>query len=118
MTEAETIIPLSVGRFKCEDAGHDDYEPKCPADLRTEPHYIDSDCPDCGEALVLSDEHRPSGDTDALVAPEVWDERQEGRSVIWYDEWVCPECENGLHMDWPEAEEKRVIEEGGTFRPL
>lgn len=76
--------------------------PQSAADPRPngEPYYIDTECPECGTDLVLSDEHRPTGDgTGALVAPEVWDERGE---TIWHDEWVCPECEDGLHMDLPE----------------
>jgi hypothetical protein len=22
---------------------------------------------------------------------------------IWYDEWECPVCLDGIHMDWPES---------------
>lgn len=75
--------------------------PETAADPRPndEPYYIDSDCPNCGTALVLNDEHRPSGDgSGALVAPEVWDERE----TVFHDEWVCPDCEDGIHCDWPD----------------
>lgn len=76
--------------------------PTSAADPRPndEPYYIESTCPDCGTRLVLNDEHRPTGDgSGERVAPEVWDERE----VVWHDEWVCPECENGIHMDWPDC---------------
>ncbi len=81
--------------------------PESPADPRPngEPYYIDSNCPDCGTELVLSDEHRPTG-TDARVDPEVWDKRE----TIFHDEWVCPECENGIHMDRPFSESDEPID--------
>lgn len=57
-------------------------QPVTPADPRDgEPYYIDSDCPDCGEALV------PYGPA-----------REDG----WHDEWQCPNCDDGIHMDWPQ----------------
>lgn len=56
--------------------------PETPADERDgEPYYIDSDCPECGTILELYDPD--SG---------------------WNDEWWCPTCEDGIHMDWPDAE--------------
>lgn len=73
--------------------------PQAPCHPRDEPFYIDTECPDCGTELVLNDKHRPTGDgSGARVAPEVWDERE----TVWYDEWVCPKCENGIHMDHPQ----------------
>ena len=79
--------------------------PRSAADPRPndEPYYIHSECPNCDTDLVLSDEHRPTGDgSGARVAPEVWDERD----VIWHDEWVCPVCEDGIHMDLPIYEDE------------
>lgn len=64
--------------------------PEKPSDLRDgEPYYIDSDCPECGTELVQ--------DTEAVL---------EG----WYDEWLCPECDDGVHMDWPDAEREKLDE--------
>lgn len=62
--------------------------PRSAADPRPngEPFYIDSDCPDCGTPLVLVDHHDPC--------------RHEG--PVWNDEWVCAECEDGVHLDWPQ----------------
>jgi len=51
-----------------------------------QPFYIEPHCPQCQTKLVLSDlleDHNADPDT------------------IWYDEWQCPTCRNGLHMDWP-----------------
>lgn len=56
--------------------------PTTPADERNgEPYYIDSFCSECGTKLELFDEE--SG---------------------WNDEWECPNCEDGIRMDWPQAE--------------
>ena len=43
----------------------------------------------CGAPLVLLDsiEH-PSG----------------SESEIWFDEWLCPQCRDGIVMDWPASE--------------
>jgi hypothetical protein len=45
--------------------------------------------PTCGAPLVLLDsiEH-PSG----------------SESEIWFDEWLCPQCRDGIVMDWPASE--------------
>lgn len=83
----------------------DDYpddEPKSAADPRPggRPYYIDSECPDCGTPLVLydaiGDEAKRS--SDALVDPEY----KSGSDTIWHDEFVCPSCIDGVHMDWPQ----------------
>lgn len=76
-----------------------DDAPRSAADPRPggEPYYIDSDCPECGTPLVLYDED--SG---------------------WNDEWTCPKCQGGLHMDWPDSQWAHIeqgmkdIEEGNT----
>lgn len=74
-------------------------KPRSPADPRPndEPYYIDTTC-DCGADLVLydslTDEQRQS--SQALSGPEP--EQDEP----WYDEWVCPVCLDGIHMDWPD----------------
>lgn len=62
--------------------------PRSPADPRPngEPYYIDSDCPECGTALELFDP--ASG---------------------WYDEWWCPECDDGIYIDWPEEYKEKMF---------
>lgn len=56
-----------------------------------EPYYIDSECPDCGTDLVL------------------WNELQGmDEENVWYDEWMCPDCEDGLYMDWPEERHEHL----------
>lgn len=61
-------------------------KPEAPADPRPndEPYYIDNECHECGGELVYYHEHY---DLDGEP---------------WYDEFVCPSCEGGLYMDWPE----------------
>lgn len=56
--------------------------PQSAADARDEPYYIESEC-GCGTALVLYDEYHDTDDP------------------IWYDEWWCPDCNSGLHLDVP-----------------
>lgn len=58
--------------------------PRSPSEPRPndEPYYIDSHC-SCGERLILYDDFH-------------------GNEVVWHDEWVCPVCQNGVYMDWPE----------------
>lgn len=60
-----------------------------PATPRDKPFFIDDDCDECGETLVLGDV-------------------LEGNEQIWYDEWVCPKCQNGIFMDWPPEEVARL----------
>jgi hypothetical protein len=64
-----------------------------------EPYFIDTDCPECDEPLVLydslTDEQLRS--SQALVDPEF----QAGGGPF-YDEWVCPDCLDGVHLDWPD----------------
>ncbi len=62
-----------------------------------EPFYVDPDCSTCGTRLVLLDVHRQS---DVPVEP----------GEIWHDEWWCPACEDGIHMDWPESAFERLTE--------
>lgn len=73
--------------------------PRSAADPRPggEPYYIDSACPDCGAELVLYDSLDPLTiwNADALGKPP-------DSEVIWHDEWVCPDCLDGIHLDWPE----------------
>lgn len=65
--------------------------PQSPSDSRDEPHFIDNEC-ECGATLVQWDDHY---DTDREP---------------WYDEWVCPNCEDGVHMDWPESHWEELTE--------
>lgn len=77
--------------------------PKRPADPRPfyEPYYRDNHCEECGEELVLydnlSDEQRRS--SEAFSNPET-----DTSDIIWYDEWACPRCLDGVRFDWPEEE--------------
>lgn len=63
-------------------------EPQSPADPRPngEPYYIDSECPKCGTLL------------------ELWDEVYDTGEEPWYDEWACPNCQDGCYMDWPDEQ--------------
>lgn len=71
-----------------EDAPESAAEPR----PNGEPYYIDEDCPDCGASLVLND-------------------KLKGRSGdIWHDEWACPDCDNGIFMDWPEEQFEHLKE--------
>jgi hypothetical protein len=65
--------------------------PESPADLRPEgrPFYIGPNCPNCAAPLVLTDAQ---------------DGRKPCRQKIWHDEWECPQCRDGLYMDWPASE--------------
>jgi hypothetical protein len=54
------------------------------------PYYIAPNCPTCGTPLVLWDrlnERLPLAD-----------------DQVWYDEWICPHCRDGIWMDWPASE--------------
>lgn len=55
-----------------------------PETPRACPNWLDPNCPLCGERLVLSDF------LDGL--PE---------SLYWWDEWTCPECQEGVLIDHP-----------------
>jgi hypothetical protein len=58
------------------------------------PYYISPNCPTCGTPLVLWDrlnERSPLAD-----------------DQVWYDEWSCPRCRDGIWLDWPAAERERL----------
>lgn len=61
--------------------------PRSPADPRhgNRPFYIEPVCPTCQSELVLADRDLPDEE-------------------IWHDEWECPVCQDGIHMDWPASE--------------
>ena len=69
--------------------------PQSPAQARPggEPYYIGSKCPDCGSKLTLYDLLPDEAKKSINDLPN--------RNAIWHDEWVCPECLDGIHMDWP-----------------
>lgn len=68
--------------------------PKKPSDKRNgEPFYINSNCDECGEELVLFDED--SG---------------------WYDEWECPNCKDGIYMDWPDKEMEKLTDRVDQYK--
>ena len=63
-------------------------KPERPSDPRPndEPYYVDKHC-DCGEKLVYAE-----ADTD------------------WYDEFHCPACQDGIHLDVPESVKADLLE--------
>jgi hypothetical protein len=76
-------------------------KPTSPADPRPndEPYYIDTECSECGTDLVLADELNDEvrRETDALADPEHTPDE------IWHDEWICPNCLDGIRLDVPES---------------
>lgn len=64
-----------------------------------EPYYLDSDCPDCGESLVYYHELPDSAFKESDYLCDV--EHRPTEDEEWFDEFVCPDCLNGIHMDWP-----------------
>lgn len=70
-------------------------KPLSAADERPggEPYYIDSTCETCGTELVL------------------YAEFFEKMGGTFHDEWWCPECNDGIRMDWPEGEEEAVFDD-------
>ncbi|MEQ8226351.1 MAG: hypothetical protein ABRQ37_28805 [Candidatus Eremiobacterota bacterium] len=67
--------------------------PDSPAIPRpgNKPYYIAPTCETCKTPLVLDD---------LLENPDTPEEE------IWYDEFICPKCLDGIYMDWPESEWK------------
>ena len=67
---------------------HPDWRPTSAAHPRPgRPFYINSECPSCGRPLVLHDRlHADSNLSD---------------DQVWHDEWVCPNCREGIWLDWP-----------------
>lgn len=63
-------------------------KPRRPSDPRPgiKPYYIKEACPQCGVPLVLMDK------AENPRTPE---------DKIWHDEWMCPDCRDGVYMDWP-----------------
>lgn len=72
--------------------------PLSPEDPRPDnkPFYIEPNCK-CGAALVLDD----SWEFERDYAIFIGDQDTEWISP-WHDEWVCPVCRDGIHMDWPQ----------------
>lgn len=64
------------------------------------PYYINEECPACGTPLVLYDaiSDEAMRESDELADPDLVD--RDGS--IWHDEFVCPSCLDGVHMDWPQ----------------
>lgn len=63
--------------------------PNSAADKRVGncPAYIHDRCPNCKEQLVL---------VDSIDNPQASEEE------IWNDEFICPNCRDGIYLDWPE----------------
>jgi len=67
-----------------------DDAPRGPAHPRPGgvPYYIDETCPTCGTDLVLYQNYL---------------DEEFAEDEIWHDEWYCPDCEDGIHMDVPDS---------------
>jgi len=59
-------------------------------------HYINSYCLKCKTSLVFAD---------LLENPET------PENEMWYDEFICPKCQDGIYMDWPEEKYKETFEQ-------
>lgn len=68
--------------------------PLSPSDERESPYYISSTCTECGTELVLYD---------SLPEQTIENEFQSSTEsdTVWYDEWVCPSCLDGIYLDLP-----------------
>lgn len=90
-----------------------DEPPRSAADPRDgEPYYIDGECPDCGTDLVLYDEYLDVFDSQSesqTSADSPW-ESKETDGDWWHDEWYCPDCTDGIHMDWPDEKHEEIEE--------
>lgn len=80
-----------------------DNAPRSPSDPRPndEPYYIDSDC-ECGATLVQYDEYHAKTVEDGQSSGTEGATHDTDREP-WYDEWWCPDCDEGIHMDWPHS---------------
>jgi ribosomal protein S27AE len=65
-------------------------EPRTAAQRRPNdrPYYIKHTCDKCGDELVYADLLSMSNTS---------------IDEIWYDEFMCPNCRDGVYMDWPHA---------------
>ena len=74
------------------------------------PRYLDPNCPECGEPLVLSD---------------LLDDPDMNPDDVWNDEWACPKCYDGdgVWIDF-EPEDKEELDnrlkevESGTMKTI
>jgi len=73
-------------------------KPESPAHRRPNdrPYYIQTTCNQCGAALVYSY---------LLKQPDIEADR------VWYDEFSCPHCRDGVYMDWPPEFKKAIFED-------
>ena len=58
------------------------------------PYYIDECCPNCNAILVYDD---------LLDGEEDWDN-------FFFDEFSCPNCEDGCYMDWTPEQMEEIKE--------
>lgn len=71
---------------------------------RINPIHIKPHCEDCGTQLMLWDRYHKRE-----VYGEKYMDVQFTDDPIFYDEWVCPVCKDGVRMDWPEHEFEKMI---------
>lgn len=57
---------------------------------RNSPSYIEANCENCSALLVLYD----------LLYEKLNDPEENTGDSVWYDEWICPSCKDGIYMDW------------------
>lgn len=73
-------------------------QPKSAADRRPndQPYYIDPACPNCGSDLIYANllDH----------PPPPFEE-------FWFDEFICPVCQDGIFIDWPNAYWQSILEQ-------
>jgi len=74
-----------------------DLAPRSPDDPRpgNSPYYVEPNCTACGTPLVLWD--------------EIFPDDEEG-TLVFYDEWGCPNCKTGVILDWPAEEWQEIID--------
>lgn len=71
---------------------------------RSKPIHIQTHCENCGTELMLYDRYHKK-----LTYGEKYMDVNFTDDAIWYDEWVCPTCRDGIRMDWPEGELERMM---------
>lgn len=70
----------------------------CASIPREFPYFIETTCSSCHNDLVLYD---------SLIQSEPINENSSDIEETWYDEWLCPNCLDGIIMDWPPVFDER-----------
>lgn len=93
----------------------DEDAPRSAAEPRDgEPYYIASECPECSTQLVLNDTLEEDG-----VEPSATVSKTELDSdPVWHDKWVCPNCQDGIHLDAPKALIESLFQEADSYKTM